>query len=229
MSVLATVAADIDWATVLAYAFTVMAAYVALTVAAVASPIARRILFKSRLYARGIAHMVLSREKKNWPKQRGNGVPVGNNIITKRIVFIRHGESTWNQVFNRGFGYRFPFRLFEGVLTEVVGLLSRSSFFFDAPLSDLGNLEAKKLRAFLTSKEDGPVGKDADALAGVKGTSILVTSNLRRAAQTMAVAFWDRVAVTGEKIYVLSCLQEMARNVDTCALARRFRGVMVAA
>ena len=35
----------------------------------------------------------------------------------------------------------------------------------------------------------------------------------------MAVAFWDRVAVTGEKIYVLSCLQEMARNVDTCALA----------
>ena len=219
MSVLATVAADIDWATVLAYAFTVMAAYVALTVAAVASPIARRILFKSRLYARGIAHMVLSREKKNWPKQRGNGVPVGNNIITKRIVFIEHGESTWNQVFNRGFGYRFPFRLFEGVLTEVVGLLSRSSFFFDAPLSDLGNLEAKKLRSFLTSKEDGPVGKDADALAGVKGTSILVTSNLRRAAQTMAVAFWDRVAVTGEKIYVLSCLQEMARNVDTCALA----------
>ena len=219
MSVLATVAAGIDWATVLAYAFTVMAAYVALTVAAVASPIARRILFKSRLYARGIAHMVLSREKKNWPKQRGNGVPVGTNIVTKRIIFIRHGESTWNQVFNRGFGYRFPFRLFEGVLTEVVGLLSRSSFFFDAPLSDLGNLEAKNLRAFLTSKENGPVGKDADALAGVKGTSILVTSNLRRAAQTMAVAFWDRVAVTGEKIYVLSCLQEMARNVDTCALA----------
>ena len=96
MSVLATVAAGIDWATVLAYAFTVMAAYVALTVAAVASPIARRILFKSRLYARGIAHMVLSREKKNWPKQRGNGVPVGTNIVTKRIIFIRHGESTWN-------------------------------------------------------------------------------------------------------------------------------------
>ena len=83
-------------------------------------------------------------------------------------------------MFNRGFGYRFPFRLFEGVLTEVVGLLSRSSFFFDAPLSDLGNLGGEELRAFLTSKENGPVGKDADALAGVKGTSILVTSNLRK-------------------------------------------------
>jgi hypothetical protein len=35
----------------------------------------------------------------------------------------------------------------------------------------------------------------------------------------MGIAFWDRVAVTGEKIYVLSSLQEMARNVDTCALA----------
>ena len=218
MDVVATVAAAIDWPTVLAYIFTVMAAYVALTVAAVASPLARRILFKSRLYARGIAHMALSREKKGWPKARGNGVPVGD-VVTKRIIFVRHGESTWNQVFNRGFGYRFPFRLFEGVLTEVVGLLSRGSFFFDAPLSDLGNMQATSLRYFLTSKEDGPVGKDADALAGTKGTSILVTSNLRRAAQTMGIAFWDRVAVTGEKIYVLSSLQEMARNVDTCALA----------
>lgn len=145
-------------------------------------------------------------------------MPVGD-VVTKRIIFVRHGESTWNQVFNRGFGYRFPFRLFEGVLTEVVGLFSRGSFFFDAPLSDLGNMQATSLRYFLTSKEDGPVGKDADALAGTKGTSILVTSNLRRAAQTMGIAFWDRVAVTGEKIYVLSSLQEMARNVDTCALA----------
>ena len=165
MDVVATVAAAIDWPTVLAYIFTVMAAYVALTVAAVASPLARRILFKSRLYARGIAHMALSREKKGWPKARGNGVPVGD-VVTKRIIFVRHGESTWNQVFNRGFGYRFPFRLFEGVLTEVVGLLSRGSFFFDAPLSDLGNMQATSLRYFLTSKEDGPVGKDADALAG---------------------------------------------------------------
>ena len=37
MDVVATVAAAIDWPTVLAYIFTVMAAYVALTVAAVAS------------------------------------------------------------------------------------------------------------------------------------------------------------------------------------------------
>ena len=48
MSVLATVAADIDWATVLAYAFTVMAAYVALTVAAVASPLSPVGYFSSR-------------------------------------------------------------------------------------------------------------------------------------------------------------------------------------
>ena len=217
MSVLATVAAGIDWATVLAYAFTVMAAYVALTVAAVASPIARRILFKSRLYARGISHMVLSREKKNWPKQRGNGVPVGTNIVTKRIIFIRHGESTWNEIFNRGFGYRFPFRLFEGVLTEV-SACSPARRFFDAPLSDLGNLEAKKL-----ARSSPPRRTDQSARTQTPSPA----SRARRSwspqpAQSRAddgCRVLDRVAVTGEKIYVLSCLQEMARNVDTCALA----------
>ena len=56
-------------------------------------------------------------------------------------------------------------------------------------------------------------------MAGKKKTSIIVSSNLRRAVATTALGFWDRLARTGEKIYVLSCMQEMARNVDTCALA----------
>ena len=95
MDVVATVAAAIDWPTVLAYIFTVMAAYVALTVAAVASPLARRILFKSRLYARGIAHMALSREKKGWPKARGNGgARLGVNTHFRKFdsKFVRRGK-----------------------------------------------------------------------------------------------------------------------------------------
>lgn len=47
----------------------------------------------------------------------------------------------------------------------------------------------------------------------------MVASNLRRAVATTAISFWDRLARTGEKVYVLSCLQEMARNVDAYALA----------
>jgi hypothetical protein len=46
-----------------------------------------------------------------------------------------------------------------------------------------------------------------------------VSSNLRRAVATTAIAFWDRLCRTGEKVYVVSSLQEMARNVDAFALA----------
>jgi hypothetical protein len=55
--------------------------------------------------------------------------------------------------------------------------------------------------------------------------SILVGSNLRRAVATIAIGFWDRIARTREKIIVHSALQEMARNVDAYAIARRGEAV----
>ena len=36
-----------------------------------------------------------------------------------RIIFIRHGESVWNYVFNRGFGPSFLYRLLRVVLNEM--------------------------------------------------------------------------------------------------------------
>lgn len=50
-------------------------------------------------------------------------------------------------------------------------------------------------------------------------SSIIVTSTLRRAIATTTLSLWDRVMQTGEKIFILSSLQEMSRNVDTYALA----------
>ena len=67
--------------------------------------------------------MLLSREKSGWPKRRPDPKVIAGSpafLATKRIIFVRHGESTWNEVFNRGFNLGFPFRLFEGLLSELL-------------------------------------------------------------------------------------------------------------
>ena len=247
-------AREIDGVAALSTALVVMGAYGVMFVAAAGSPFARAVLFKTGLFARALAHMALSREKSGWPKNRpdpavAQDVSSGDVVSVKRVIFVRHGESTWNEIFNRGFNFRFPLRLFEGLLSEFLLLFTKSSFFVDAPLSDYGYEQARELRRFLRGYDGDAAGAafdaarlsersnddktidavtaarrtrrvaDADALAGKKKTSIIVSSNLRRAVATNAIGFWDRLARTGEKIYVLSCMQEMARNVDTCALA----------
>jgi broad specificity phosphatase PhoE len=231
-SLLESVAA-VDLTAVLATAFVIMGIYLVLVVAAGTSLTARAILFKTSLFTRSVSHLLLSREKAGWPKNRADpDVAKGMTFTSvKRVIFVRHGESTWNEVFNRGFGPMFPVRLLAGLAREAAMLVSRSSFFVDSPLSALGYRQAKDLRAFLASDAvqagmgaAGAAGAparaaDAAALLGVSGTSIVVASNLRRAVATTAIAFWDRLARTGEKVYVLSSLQEMARNVDAYALA----------
>ena len=186
-------------------------------------------LFKTNLFARSLAHMLLSREKSGWPKNRPDpaiiaGLPAYASV--KRVIFVRHGESTWNEIFNRGFNFRFPLRLFEGLMSELLLLFTKNSYFVDSPLSDLGYDQAKELRRFL--RDDVPDRRvvsdrhlaDVAALDGRgDAASLIVASNLRRAVATTALAFWDRLARTGEKIYIHSALQEMARNVDTFALA----------
>ena len=48
----------------------VMGVYLVMFVAAAGSPLARAVLFKTNLFARSLAHMILSREKSGWPKNR---------------------------------------------------------------------------------------------------------------------------------------------------------------
>ena len=230
-------AREIDGVSVLSTALVVMGAYGVMFVAAAGSPFARAVLFKTGLFARALAHMALSREKAGWPRNRPDpavalDVSSGDVVTVKRVLFVRHGESTWNEIFNRGFNFRFPMRLFEGLMSELLLLFTKSSFFVDAPLSDHGYEQARELRRFLRDYDGAAAGAafdaaraaetggktapadafvaarrarrvaDADALAGKK-TSIIVSSNLRRAVATTALGFWDRLARTGEKIYVL--------------------------
>lgn len=219
----------VDPVVVLSTVLIVMGVYLVMFVAAAGSPLARAVLFKTNLFARSLAHMLLSREKSGWPKNRPDpaiiaGLPAYASV--KRVIFVRHGESTWNEIFNRGFNFRFPLRLFEGLMSELLLLFTKNSYFVDSPLSDLGYDQAKELRRFL--RDDVPDRRvvsdrhlaDVAALDGRgDATSLIVASNLRRAVATTALAFWDRLARTGEKIYIHSALQEMARNVDTFALA----------
>lgn len=203
----------------------------------------KNLIKKTRLYVLAVSHLVLSNEKKGL-KALQKEMECDEETIksqstlkgTRTIYFLRHGESQWNYVFNRGFGVSFPLRLARGLVMELMCLFNaRNSFFVDAPLSDRGLEQVEELRKFLNKVND-PFLTDAEVAAlrskhvdvlradAAKGEklskkSIIVTSNLRRAAHTAAIAFMDRFERTKEKLFVNDALQEMARNVDAFALA----------
>jgi hypothetical protein len=175
---------------------------------------------------------------------------------SRRIIFIRHGESKWNSIFNKGKGVeRFlfmPFRIIRGLMLELLDLFTPFSVFLDSPLSNQGISEAtiitnllealatpdsatgysstpplfrkentsfsnssleqewaSSLRAALSSSESGGSGSSL----------VLASSNLRRAAETLAVALAGVPAAAPRRVHVLSCLQELSRNIDAMSLA----------
>lgn len=59
-----------------------------------------------------------------------------------------------------------------------------------------------------------------DHMASANNYSVLCASNLRRAVATMVIALWTRLKTDkDEKVQILSCLQEIGRNMDTKSLA----------
>ncbi|TYZ59289.1 hypothetical protein PybrP1_006565 [[Pythium] brassicae (nom. inval.)] len=156
---------------------------------------------------------------------------------TKRIVFVRHAESEWNVVFNRGVDWRALVRLVRACVREWLMLPTPDSVFIDSPLSRTGIRQARALfdDALVRSSdiESGLAATatgDEDAIEAAKKTalrymscplpnSIVVTSNLRRAIDTARVASAARLGVPGETIHVLSALQEIGRNIDTLAIS----------
>ena len=194
-----------------------------------------RVVRKAKLAALGVLHMVLGRDKR-WAKRRGvdaRTVAAAETVATKRLIFVRHGESEWNLVFNRGPKALLPFKLLVAVAREVKMLVfgDEGSVLFDSPLTTEGLEQAQGLAALLRD----PASRAADAslgdLAVLRGdatapmTSCLASSNLRRALQTCVVAFQDRVACGGARedvVHVLSSLQEVSTNVDALALAGPF-------
>mmetsp|Transcript_6671 Transcript_6671/g.13552 ORF Transcript_6671/g.13552 Transcript_6671/m.13552 type:complete len:343 (-) Transcript_6671:124-1152(-) len=183
-------------------------------------------LFKLRLSVSVIQHLLFSRDRK-WNKKliQDPDCIADAEGQYKRVVFIRHGESDWNDIFNRGFGPMFPVRLITGLLRELLSkFTTRDSLFLDSPLSPLGIRQAVELRYFL--KQGSPQNTNPDAVHAYRllmgdpaGSSVLVSSNLRRAIATGTVGLQDRLRKTKEKMLISSALQEISRNPDTLALA----------
>ena len=141
----------------------------------------------------------------------------------KRIIFIRHGESDWNNVFNKGKNIGMIFRLLKAIITEWTMILRLDSPFLDSPLNEEGIEQALQLRKYIENESSGTTETEKELLniiRGNVGSSIIVSSILRRAIATTTLAVWPRIERTGEKIHLLSHLQEISRNVDTCALSK---------
>ena len=159
---------------------------------------------KFQLALTGVTHMLLSRDKMGKAKKDPASITIDSAIKPKQIVFIRHGESEWNEVFNRGFGPSFLVRLTRAMLREFMMLTTRDSVFFDSPLSDTGIKQTQELIRFLQKVPNAPgsvvdptVDKIVAILNGEKAAgSVLTTSNLRRAIATGLITLWERLRQT---------------------------------
>lgn len=130
-------------------------------------------------------------------------------------------------MFNKGKNLGMIGRLLGAMFREALLYPTRDSVFLDSALNKDGLEQAKELQDFLFNKRPDdasvtPVAKEAmGAMRGDGASSVVVSSNLRRALQTTTVALWPRIRDNSEKINIVSSLQEISRNVDTKALASR--------
>ena len=190
------------------------------------------IINKIRLFVDSVCFMLLCTDSKGiGPKKN----PDPDLLLLKKktvavskktIVFIRHGESDWNFVFNKGINVSVLVRLLKTLLEELLMFGSMNSCFIDSPLNFEGVEQACELSKFLETEAERASDSDStrriiDILAGRSSsdTSIIVSSSLRRAIATTTVSLWSRISKTGEKILVLSSLQEISRNIDTFQLS----------
>lgn len=123
----------------------------------------------------------------------------------------RHGESDWNEVFNRGFGPSFPMRLLMAILRELRLAETPDSVFIDSGLSPLGMQQARELMTFLEGSADPTDNAGMHALLRGDGRaqedSVVMSSNLRRALATAAIGLQRRLHLTGERVLIVSDLQ----------------------
>jgi len=217
------------------------------------------LIYKIRLTLKGILYLLFCNDKK-WTNPREDPGKIfgpllkkqqnstGKKIIEiKTLYLVRHGESTWNDTFNKG-THRSAFvfvlgyipGLIKSLLYELYLILSgkMDSWFYDSPLSYLGLQQVDDLAKFLkkypsnnnhttTLKVDTNTNNNMNneyLLSVLRSDpsapkSKMVASNLRRAISTLAGGFRLRLSRRPEeKILVLPSLQEISRNPDTLSI-----------
>lgn len=191
---------------------------------------------KARLAAWSAWYFVASGDKKLL---KPSDTPFDKTTDCRRItiVFIRHGESKWNSVFNVGSKLLVPWKLLKALYTEATMLLAPESVFLDSPLNSKGIEQAWGLMTYLAATPSGclengswtkPVADLSveDVVSIIRneaGHSKVVSSILKRAVSTGVVGLSSRFLKTKEsdKIYLMTALQEISRNVDTVSLTPR--------
>jgi bisphosphoglycerate-dependent phosphoglycerate mutase len=184
---------------------------------------ATNVAFKLRLFTVGTLTLFFTSDRR-WKKQPDSDlIEDAKDVETKKFIFIRHGESEWNEVFNRGFGPSFPVRLIKAMFREMYYLVTRDSIFVDTPLCHTGLNQASSLYKFLKKDFKPEEGDHPDQIllqtSSANENSVVCCSNLRRAISTALITLQDRLQTTGEKVYMLSSLQEISRNIDANAIA----------
>ncbi|GKY97560.1 hypothetical protein MPSEU_000714200 [Mayamaea pseudoterrestris] len=195
------------------------------------------LIYKLRMLLYSILYFCLSFDK-SWKDPQDPGAIFGPHLSKelpvqcKTIYFIRHGESCWNETFNKGahrswqdFAVGFIPGLIKACLYEIYLLLSGKldSWFYDSPLSHLGLAQIEELHTFIENKSNMN-GSESLHLKVLRGDpdapkSKLVSSGLRRASSTIAGCFRDRLSRRpDDKIVVISSLQEISRNPDTLSI-----------
>jgi broad specificity phosphatase PhoE len=163
------------------------------------------------MFFRGLFYLAMCHDK-SWktPQDPGNVfgplLSSGEMVERKTIYFVRHGESTWNDTFNKGshrsalvFAIGFIPGLTKALLYELYLVLSGKldSWFYDSPISYLGLGQSEELAKFLKQK---PVceteAKHIAVLRADPGAppSKILCSSLRRAVSTVAAGFRDRLS-----------------------------------
>lgn len=174
-----------------------------------------------------------------FPADFGGTAADSNNAVvkSKRVILIRHGESTWNDTFNPGGRNIVLFILFyvpnmiKAIVNEVYFFIAgkeSDSWFFDSALSSKGVKQIMGLRKFLQKEKmrlgSGNIVDEREELAikallavGTNSSSsMVVSSNLRRAISTAAIGLSDRFAAQhkDDTILLLPSLQEISFNPD---------------
>lgn len=149
------------------------------------------------------------------------------DMETKTIIFIRHGESTWNDTFNKGDRSKLNFILYfipnlvYAACVEWYMFLTgqdEESWFYDSPLSEKGLGQALGVHAFLQSSHTYKTPREVELIRIMLNGSQLVSSNLRRAISTMAIGLQERLSRTGDSMLILPELQEISRNPDALSI-----------
>ena len=154
-------------------------------------------------------HLLLSRDGK-WKKPADPqetlllAMKAGQTMKRKRVYFVRHGESLWNQVFNRGFNVGIIWRFVECAIQEFHLLPVPDSVFWDSPLSPLGIRQAVQLSSWI--EQSSSTNPHAAVLGGQSEVpSVLCSSNLRRAVATLLTCLSGRLLrKSKEQVHVIS-------------------------